>query len=81
MTLKQIWLVLAIAVLTPAAEAVGPAAKEEESHVRPVVARILDNVRKLREADPEAVPMAFWDFDGTIICVEQRKTAGSARTP
>ena len=39
----------------------------EEGHVRPVVERILDNVRKLRAADPEAVPMAFWDFDGTII--------------
>ena len=45
-----------------------PAVAGEEGHVRPVVARILDNVRKLRAADPEAVPMAFWDFDGTIIC-------------
>ena len=40
----------------------------EEKHVRGVVARILENVRKVRAADPEAVPMAFWDFDGTIIC-------------
>ena len=38
-----------------------------EGHVHAVVARILDNVRKMRAADPEAVPMAFWDFDGTII--------------
>ena len=67
MTLKQICLALAVAALAPVAEAVGSAV-EQESHVRPVVARILDNVRKLRAADPEAVPMAFWDFDGTIIC-------------
>ena len=39
----------------------------EEKHVRGVVARILENVRKVRAADPEAVPMAFWDFDGTLI--------------
>ena len=39
----------------------------EEGHVRGVVARILENVRKVRAADSEAVPMAFWDFDGTII--------------
>ncbi|MBO7721252.1 MAG: haloacid dehalogenase-like hydrolase [Kiritimatiellae bacterium] len=32
-----------------------------------VTARILANVAKLKAADPEAVPMAFWDFDGTII--------------
>ena len=65
MTLKQICLALTIAVLAPVVEAAEPAA--EENHVRPVVARILDNVRKLRAADPEVVPMAFWDFDGTII--------------
>lgn len=39
-----------------------------EGHVARVVDRILENVRKVRAADPEAVPMAFWDFDGTIIC-------------
>ena len=32
-----------------------------------VIARVLENVAKLNAADPEAVPMAFWDFDGTII--------------
>ena len=32
-----------------------------------VLARVLENVAKLKAADPEAVPMAFWDFDGTII--------------
>ena len=52
-----------VCVMMPAATM----AAEEEGHVRPVVARVLDNVRKLRAADPEAVPMAFWDFDGTII--------------
>ena len=40
---------------------------QAEGHVRLVVDRILDNVRKIRSADSVAVPMAFWDFDGTII--------------
>ena len=38
-----------------------------ESHVDGIVARILDNAAKVKAADPKAVPMAFWDFDGTII--------------
>ena len=38
-----------------------------ESHADAVAARILDNVAKIKAADPDAVPMAFWDFDGTII--------------
>ena len=32
-----------------------------------VVAQVLANVAKVKAADPEAVPMAFWDFDGTIV--------------
>ena len=32
-----------------------------------VIARVLENAAKIRAADPQAVPMAFWDFDGTII--------------
>ena len=38
-----------------------------ESHVDGVVAEILANVAKLKAARPDAQPMAFWDFDGTII--------------
>ena len=38
-----------------------------ENHVDGIVARILDNAAKIKAADPQAVPMAFWDFDGTII--------------
>ena len=38
-----------------------------ESHVDKVVSEVLANVAKLKAADPAAVPMAFWDFDGTII--------------
>jgi len=44
-----------------------PYRRAPEGHVERVVARILENVAKVRAADPEAVPMAFWDFDGTII--------------
>ena len=32
-----------------------------------VIAKVTANVAKLKAADPQAVPMAFWDFDGTII--------------
>lgn len=38
-----------------------------ETHTDGIVSRILDNVAKLKAAEPNAVPMAFWDFDGTII--------------
>ena len=38
-----------------------------ETHADEVVATILGNVAKLKAACPDAVPMAFWDFDGTII--------------
>ena len=38
-----------------------------ESHADRIVAQVLENVAKIKAADPRAVPMAFWDFDGTII--------------
>ena len=38
-----------------------------ENHADSVVAEVLANVAKLKAAMPDAVPMAFWDFDGTII--------------
>jgi len=38
-----------------------------DSHVAATVAAIAESVARLKEADPTAVPMAFWDFDGTII--------------
>jgi len=38
-----------------------------ETHADGVIAEILANVAKIKKADPQAVPMAFWDFDGTII--------------
>ena len=38
-----------------------------ESHADGIVARVLENVAKIKAANPDAVPMAFWDFDGTII--------------
>ena len=39
----------------------------EESHADGIVERVLANVAKVKAACPQAVPMAFWDFDGTII--------------
>ena len=42
-------------------------AAEVEGHVQGVVSEILSNVAKLKAARPDAVPMAFWDFDGTIM--------------
>lgn len=38
-----------------------------EKHADGIVADILAEVAKLKAADPQAVPIAFWDFDGTII--------------
>lgn len=38
-----------------------------EKHAAPIVKQILQNVKLVKAADPSAVPMAFWDFDGTII--------------
>lgn len=38
-----------------------------EEHASGIVRDILENVAKIKAADPQAQPMAFWDFDGTII--------------
>lgn len=38
-----------------------------ESHVASVVSEVMANVAKVKAECPDAVPMAFWDFDGTII--------------
>lgn len=38
-----------------------------ESHADEIVARVLANVEKIKAECPQAVPMAFWDMDGTII--------------
>ena len=43
------------------------AAYAAEQHAEPIVKQILTNVKRIKAADPSAVPMAFWDFDGTII--------------
>ena len=42
-------------------------ARAGEPHVATVVAAVRESVAKLKAADPQVVPMAFWDFDGTII--------------
>ena len=56
--------VVAVWVAVWGMAAVGLAA---ESHVDGVVAEVLERVARVKAAQPEAVPMAFWDFDGTII--------------
>jgi phosphoserine phosphatase len=43
-------------------------ARAAENHVDSLVEEIVTNVAKVKAADPGAVPMAFWDFDGTVIC-------------
>ena len=57
-------LFIAIAICIPSVRA-----KEApfESHVDSVVSTILQNVGKLKTVNPNAIPMAFWDFDGTIL--------------
>lgn len=61
--MKKILLVCTLALMTVCPSVAG----EPEGHVQKVVAQILDNVAKMKAADSHAVPMAFWDFDGTII--------------
>jgi len=39
----------------------------EEAHAQAIVADILAEVAKLRASDPLVEPIAFWDFDGTIL--------------
>ena len=56
----RFWFSLVVVGLAFAASAV-------EEHVDRVVDEILSNVAKLKAVDPTVVPMAFWDFDGTII--------------
>ena len=43
------------------------AAFAAERHAKPIIQQVLANVKLIKAADPAAVPMAFWDFDGTII--------------
>jgi cephalosporin-C deacetylase-like acetyl esterase len=40
----------------------------EENFVKNIVGEIIANVEKIKSHSPNSVPMAFWDFDGTIIC-------------
>jgi phosphoserine phosphatase len=54
-----------LSVLMPAVCAMPLAAGE--AHVAETVREILANVAKVKAAEPDAVPMAFWDFDGTVI--------------
>lgn len=42
-------------------------ATADEPHIDAVVATVMRNVERIKTVQPDAVPMAFWDFDGTII--------------
>ena len=50
-----------------------------EDHAEGVVAEVLERVARVKAAQPDAVPMAFWDFDGTIIWGDL--TLGSKKEP
>ena len=52
-----------VAVVSFAALSAGAA----EAHVDRVVEEVMAAVAKMKAVDPEVHPMAFWDFDGTII--------------
>ena len=56
----RFWVSLIVVGMVLAASAV-------EEHVDRVVDEILSNIAKLKAVDPSVVPMAFGDFDGTII--------------
>ena len=57
---------VAIAAVLAAVALAAPAAPPEP-HADAIADEILANVAKLKAADPLAEPMAFWDFDGTIV--------------
>lgn len=42
-------------------------ARADEPHVEATIATVMQNVAKIKAVQPDAVPMAFWDFDGTIL--------------
>ena len=42
-------------------------AQAQEPHVAEIISAVAGSVAKLKAADSSAVPMAFWDFDGTVI--------------
>ena len=54
-------------VLLAVAAAVAQSCFAGENHADSIIARVLENAAKVKAADPDAVLMAFWDFDGTII--------------
>ena len=55
------------AYLAIVAVCVAAACAGVENHADGIIARILENAAKIKAVRPQAVPMAFWDFDGTII--------------
>ena len=65
---------IAVLLIALAAMAVGRA---DEDHADGVVAEILGRIACVKAVQPNAVPMAFWDFDGTIIWADA--TLGSKR--
>ena len=75
MDVKTKTLAAAIALVCAA---IAPAAPAED-HVGEAVAAVLERVAKVKAANPDAVPMAIWDFDGTIIAGDL--TLGSTKAP
>lgn len=61
--------VLTVGVVAAAFAAVGTCRADmaADSHAQAIVAEIKANVAKLKAVSPDAQPMAFWDFDGTLI--------------
>ena len=47
---------------------VGGSLLAEDIFVNNIVSEIIANVEKIKSHSSNSVPMAFWDFDGTIIC-------------
>ena len=59
--------IASIAIALISVFAIQFACDASESHVDAFVRDVLDAAAKIKAVDPSAVPMAFWDFDGTII--------------
>lgn len=61
-----------------------PAPDAHAGALESVVARILESAAALQRADPRAVPLACWDFDGTLLegdCIDgYRRSDGTGYT-
>ena len=66
--MRHLMMITAVfAAAMPGSEMLAAEARDVEAHAAEITRQILAEAAKLKAADPEAVPMVFWDFDGTLL--------------